>query len=516
MAKKYNENEGVWRTVGGRRIFIRDGQDLASAMRESGKFKNVKIKEGNPINEMIQKSGINVGGKLREVDEEAKSRFDKIAEKNLDDETTKFILHSYYPESNKDALLDKYKSYIKEKYMNIPQEERVKAYTEGKNWVDLVNEKAKEDSAKKMISRDLQRDFNIESEKADKLSKDHYETIKKMAQPNSMNDKIREEYAQKRDKQTMSSVKKQQNEIDIPGFKDYKYNSNTDTVTVKPEALVKDIENKTNLKIKEAFETDLYGNGKEDRFMLEDGKWISHTTESFGQKDDTWSVNELKNGSVESKKFSSYDDMIKGLNSSDGSTKSFADEVKNYKPKNDKEYHSAKEVLLNRFNRTYNDGDTKKEDYEKRMNNVKVLEESEDYVLYASKDDNGFVNIQTVTSFNPKSKFDRPPEVYFEQDYKGNIKSGSATVNWGAYGSQNPETTKEFIDKLTKAQQFADRINKGKDYSKMWNNTNQKDFSKQTGSENNNAYKRAYDQYKKKHPNSKLNLNQFIEMSEGK
>lgn len=29
---------GVWRTVGGRRIFIKDGQDLATAMKESRKF----------------------------------------------------------------------------------------------------------------------------------------------------------------------------------------------------------------------------------------------------------------------------------------------------------------------------------------------------------------------------------------------------------------------------------------------------------------------------------------------
>lgn len=29
---------GVWRTVGGRRIFIKDGQDLSSAMKASGKF----------------------------------------------------------------------------------------------------------------------------------------------------------------------------------------------------------------------------------------------------------------------------------------------------------------------------------------------------------------------------------------------------------------------------------------------------------------------------------------------
>ena len=33
---------GVWRTIGGRRVFIKDGQDLVSAMRESGKFNTNK------------------------------------------------------------------------------------------------------------------------------------------------------------------------------------------------------------------------------------------------------------------------------------------------------------------------------------------------------------------------------------------------------------------------------------------------------------------------------------------
>lgn len=36
-----NDIGGVWRTVGGRKIFIKDGQDLASAMKESGKFKPI-------------------------------------------------------------------------------------------------------------------------------------------------------------------------------------------------------------------------------------------------------------------------------------------------------------------------------------------------------------------------------------------------------------------------------------------------------------------------------------------
>ena len=44
---------GVWRTVGGRRIFIKDGQDLASAMKESGKFNN-KSQEQNDYKEYYE------------------------------------------------------------------------------------------------------------------------------------------------------------------------------------------------------------------------------------------------------------------------------------------------------------------------------------------------------------------------------------------------------------------------------------------------------------------------------
>ena len=34
-----NDIGGVWRTIGGRKVFIKKGQNLADAMRESGKFK---------------------------------------------------------------------------------------------------------------------------------------------------------------------------------------------------------------------------------------------------------------------------------------------------------------------------------------------------------------------------------------------------------------------------------------------------------------------------------------------
>lgn len=35
-----SEEGGVWRTIGGRRVFIKDGEDLATAMKKSGKFNN--------------------------------------------------------------------------------------------------------------------------------------------------------------------------------------------------------------------------------------------------------------------------------------------------------------------------------------------------------------------------------------------------------------------------------------------------------------------------------------------
>lgn len=44
-----NDLGGVWRTVGGRRIFIKDGQDLASAMKESGKFGKKGIEDKKEI-----------------------------------------------------------------------------------------------------------------------------------------------------------------------------------------------------------------------------------------------------------------------------------------------------------------------------------------------------------------------------------------------------------------------------------------------------------------------------------
>ena len=59
MAKKKEELDGVWRTIGGRRVFIRKGQSLSDAMKESGKFKKVSdVKRGEyqELNDKIERT----------------------------------------------------------------------------------------------------------------------------------------------------------------------------------------------------------------------------------------------------------------------------------------------------------------------------------------------------------------------------------------------------------------------------------------------------------------------------
>ena len=82
MAKKKEELDGVWRTIGGRRVFIKNGQSLSDAMKESGKFKT---------------------GNRREVQVAlAKEREKKLGKENKDiwDKTNKFD-NNWYDENGK-------------------------------------------------------------------------------------------------------------------------------------------------------------------------------------------------------------------------------------------------------------------------------------------------------------------------------------------------------------------------------------------------------------------------------
>ena len=84
MANKYDDADGVWRTIGGRRVFIRTGQSLSDAMIESGKFSRVKKNE-----ELYKK--IEEEPKLTEKQKDAAERLNKKAENGVRSDIKDFL-----------------------------------------------------------------------------------------------------------------------------------------------------------------------------------------------------------------------------------------------------------------------------------------------------------------------------------------------------------------------------------------------------------------------------------------
>lgn len=81
-----NDIGGVWRTVGGRRIFIKDGQSLSDAMKESGKFE--KDTKANDWTDENQKRFVELLDKMSERTEEEEKEFKQLKEKK-----TKYLEH---------------------------------------------------------------------------------------------------------------------------------------------------------------------------------------------------------------------------------------------------------------------------------------------------------------------------------------------------------------------------------------------------------------------------------------
>ena len=130
MAKRFDEEDGVWRTVGGRRIFIKQGQSLSEAMKESGKFKTdrsskFKKKEEDEMQEYVEKNKMDE--KTRDHHLQKAMGRDDVNKKDLDD------------------------------YLKIPEKERAQAYADGKDWKTLVDEKRKEQKTlnKKLTDEDI-------------------------------------------------------------------------------------------------------------------------------------------------------------------------------------------------------------------------------------------------------------------------------------------------------------------------------------------------------------------------
>lgn len=142
MAKDDFEN-GVWRTVGGRKIFIKDGEDLSTAMKKSGKFKSAK-KESKKIEK-----------KNSELTEE--ERKNKIAElEKKREETQGFLAKGAVSEEIEMVKggFDSKEEY--HKYLDEEHAKRIKEYEQEKKERDKIRmsqQKQEDDRGYKMAHR---------------------------------------------------------------------------------------------------------------------------------------------------------------------------------------------------------------------------------------------------------------------------------------------------------------------------------------------------------------------------
>ena len=82
MAKKYDDIGGVWRTIGGRRVFIKDGQSLSEAMIASGKFKNLRSDYRKAKEEEKEKTSVEEKSDFyNKLSLEEKKKYDDYLEK---------------------------------------------------------------------------------------------------------------------------------------------------------------------------------------------------------------------------------------------------------------------------------------------------------------------------------------------------------------------------------------------------------------------------------------------------
>ena len=192
----YMEENGVWRTVGGRRIFIKEGQDLASAMKESGKFpKSKKVLKTEQIRENIEKM-LKENTELKKELEETQHQLN-IKENEYLKTRSKYIKDNYpgvekgtdeykkireeYDKKHKEnynienqEIYSKYNNAIKE-YQNY-KEKNKSYYTQDDNIINWKN------TYQEQIKKYLIKEANGYTEIADRMinsSANEYDKLKK-------------------------------------------------------------------------------------------------------------------------------------------------------------------------------------------------------------------------------------------------------------------------------------------------------------------------------------------------
>ena len=135
-------DDGVWRTIAGRRVFIKEGQSLSDAMKNSGKFKTQKNDKQSKLKKQFNKNDKNEKKqeirKPEDITVEELKQIQEIA--NIKDEDG-------FKQGIEKAVFDKYK--MNEKHpIKVSEEEFEK--DKGKTIYRGIGANSKEDATKYM------------------------------------------------------------------------------------------------------------------------------------------------------------------------------------------------------------------------------------------------------------------------------------------------------------------------------------------------------------------------------
>lgn len=177
MAEAYlNGKAGKWRTVGGRRIFIAEGETLEQAMKKSGKFKNLKEddkpQELKPLSTYLKEHGIEYAdldsdevseylkeyrrnGEIKSLERGSKEHYDTLIKSGMNKEDAQHIIDL---ENGKKVLKeDSYGGYHTEKTIQLKGGDKTK-YKVLDEATDSMGEKiykVMEDGQEKWVQGDL-------------------------------------------------------------------------------------------------------------------------------------------------------------------------------------------------------------------------------------------------------------------------------------------------------------------------------------------------------------------------
>ena len=190
---------GVFRTVGGRRIFIKEGQDLASAMKESGKFSK-KENKGETLKKELQNIQ---DGIIKEYEDEMFDVFNleqysadeirksKLFDSGIEDNISKVAFEKDYEITTQEMKQIKdniYKEYDKRRNELLGKKEPSKIVTSQSKIQQLESE-----------AKNLKTDYDNLGDKLKEYSKYAVPTDKEDKEKRAKYYEYRKQYSQKRE-----------------------------------------------------------------------------------------------------------------------------------------------------------------------------------------------------------------------------------------------------------------------------------------------------------------------------